>query len=233
MSAQRKDDAMEQLLRAIPRVGLKAEERFAWLLRFAERDLRKVPAEATQWEVAAFIYGAQMAGSDGTETTPVSPVEVMALFDQEPTRLVQRVQRDLQRLLGALRAKRLIPFRITYVFYGSPDVLIPVLSGNVRKRFRDAVGMLLKDLGDKVGVCSAEPCNRVFFRTGRQEYCSVQCSQRVRSGRFRQAHPDQVREGRHETYKRKRQRTLGSKVKVMRRTKAMAPETPGNRHGHK
>ena len=176
MSAQRKAEAMQQLLGAIPRVGLKADERFTWLLRFAERDLREGPAEAARWEVAAFIYGARMPGSDGTETIAVSPVDVMALFDQEPTRLVQRVQRDLQRLLVALRAKRPIPFRITYVFYASPDVLIPVLSGNVRKRFRDAVGMLLKDLGDKVGVCSAEPCNRVFHRTGRQEYCSGKCS---------------------------------------------------------
>lgn len=73
---------------------------------------------------------------------------------------------------------------------------------------------LLEVYGERIRRCL--DCAQLFLRQKRQQYCSPQCSQRVRSARYYEAHAPQERDRRHAAYVEARRRQYPH-VKVVRR----------------
>ena len=49
---------------------------------------------------------------------------------------------------------------------------------------------LLFEFEDRLGTCEAADCKRLYVRRRpHQRFCGTQCTQRVHTARFRQAHP--------------------------------------------
>ena len=63
-----------------------------------------------------------------------------------------------------------------------------------------AMVLLLQQHGHEVRRCDREGCDRLFVKVKRAQYCSPQCSQRVRSARWYADHQDAAQETRREAY---------------------------------
>jgi hypothetical protein len=78
-------------------------------------------------------------------------------------------------------------------------------------RFRDRVFETVTIAGNKVRRCA--DCPNLYVPThGRQEYCSRRCSQRVRTRKWRQEHPQEAAELRHRHYRKDIERRRGPAV---------------------
>lgn len=150
------------------------------------------------------------------------------------------LHRELRRLLGELRPME--PFAPvndwTAAAVAFPRVTIPAriqridLTWNLGREAHEitsvygaewpdwlwlAIAAVLKEFGPWIVRCEAQDCRRLFLRTRRQAYCSPECSQRVRSKRWYEAHQDKAREQRREAYQDEVRRKSYAKAKVQRR----------------
>jgi hypothetical protein len=91
------------------------------------------------------------------------------------------------------------------------------VDANWPSSFWFVVADILRAEGQRLRCC--EVCGNIFARTGRKQYCSTSCGQRLRSRKFYRAHQEDIREQRHETYK-KRRRSTQPKAKIKRRRRA-------------
>lgn len=82
-----------------------------------------------------------------------------------------------------------------------------------------AVASVLEKFGSHIERCQAPDCGRLFLRARRQIYCCAECSQRVRSRRWYEAHRDEARGQRREAYQKEVRRKSYAGVKVQRRTR--------------
>jgi hypothetical protein len=174
-----------RLAEAIVRVGMQPEQRLRWLLDFVDRDLSDRSAVASSLrEVLIFVIGAGFAAG------PSPRQEVRGLFAEIlrsprfPARTVQRRVRDALRELATARRMRL-PYRVTEERVLPDGTMIHLAGGGARERFYAAVAALVSVLGDRLAVCGNAGCRRLFVKAGRMAYCSPQCSQVVRTARFR------------------------------------------------
>jgi hypothetical protein len=86
--------------------------------------------------------------------------------------------------------------------------------------FEEAVPVFLRSLL----VCKRKDYGRLFWRRGRQKYCSPRCGGRERTGKWRRGHPEhtaKARESRRETYKRKQRERTSPNVRVGRPPKVL------------
>jgi hypothetical protein len=88
-----------------------------------------------------------------------------------------------------------------------------------------AVAAVLEEFGSHIKRCQAPHCGRLFLRIRRQAYCSVECSQRVRSRRWYEAHQNEARDRRRDAYERHiRQKYPGANIRVASRGATKGPE---------
>jgi hypothetical protein len=91
------------------------------------------------------------------------------------------------------------------------------VDANWPSSFWFSVADILRASGNRLRCCDV--CQQLFVRTGRREYCSRACSQRLRSRTYYKVHQEVIREQRHEAYK-KRRRSTQPKAKIKRRSRA-------------
>ncbi len=89
-----------------------------------------------------------------------------------------------------------------------------------------AIAAALEEFGSRIERCQASDCGRLFLRTRRQAYCSTECSQRVRSKRWYEAHKDKARAQRRDAHNRK----LHKKYPKVRISRRIPSEIPQPRH---
>jgi hypothetical protein len=210
---------------------LATADRARWLAGFVNRDLATASdAEvgALRWEIQAFTY--QRPGLDavaeelfGTPKRRLSrgrPSRFAPSFLLEGAAAVralhERLRDGVYSLLnhgewsvsvkGDFGLRRAANGQLVMRAGGTPEVA-----------FFLAVCELLQVLGSRVSLCPVSGCGRFMIAEGRQRFCSPQCSQRVRTARFKANHPGLLAERKHERYKGKTQAQLGKRVRVRRR----------------
>ena len=61
-----------------------------------------------------------------------------------------------------------------------------MVDGPLRDRFRFSVLRILNTVGvDKLAICPAPDCGRLFVRVTRKEYCSTRCQSRLYMRKYR------------------------------------------------
>jgi len=83
------------------------------------------------------------------------------------------------------------------------------------------VGYFLETYGTSIRMC--EECSKIFLRSRRQEYCSKQCSQRVRTRRWYEIHKEEAKDKRRQTYEQEMKKKHPKAVVQRRKPK---PERP-------
>lgn len=81
--------------------------------------------------------------------------------------------------------------------------------------FYFGVGYLLETCGLSLRRC--KECSKIFLKSRRQEYCSKQCSQRIRTKRWYEAHKEDAKEKRRQVYE-KEVKKKHPRAKVQRRS---------------
>jgi hypothetical protein len=229
-------NALREYELGLQRVGLQAQDRLRWLLRFVGVDLGAL-SRGQQLDVIhelrAFTgeYGLQMVGdwaldADG-EIISSQPAErqggradaaAAGTLESILPELHQRLRRQITRFIDegrcSFRADLLYALmrsddgRRVDQFTGGDD-----LAGQVFAAAFD----LLRRYGHRVRRCGSPSCSAFYLAGRRQSYCSGRCSQRERTKRYRKKNPDAVSDMRHAAYAKRQRAKHGSKVKVQRR----------------
>lgn len=93
-----------------------------------------------------------------------------------------------------------------YLYAGWPDI------------FWLAVADLLRIHGDRIRQCSKRECSKVFIRTKRQDYCSPECSQSVRSKKHYAENREKRKKDQRAWYESKmRKKYEGQKIRIKHR----------------
>ena len=96
-----------------------------------------------------------------------------------------------------------------------------------------AIATLLEECGEQIARCLAPGCTQLFLRNRRQEYCSRSCSQKVRSSTWYEAHREDAKERRRQSYRREVElKHPGARVRTQkpRRPAYVPKEYPGWRY---
>ena len=202
--------------------GSDPSARLRWLLAYLDREVSDAAAAAlAHREISAFC----LIGMIGTQTPPpeqeVREWEVVGRLQEAPS-LFQQIQRRVRDALRSLveHGRCRLPFEVEdWVWRPEANRLELQAGGNVAlNRFFAAVYSLVAEVGVKrLGLCSNADCRRLYVRKARQTYCGPRCSQRVRTERYKERHPERVRELRHAVHERKQRARFGPRVVVGRR----------------
>jgi hypothetical protein len=220
------------LFEGLSQFGSDAKARLRWLLEFVERDLRSTEAaDAAALGALVFAFAARMA-----KPRPGVPLAMGQLSGEaaDPRSVrkarstIGRAQREVREALQsfAVDDRCTLPFKIVGWERLSDGRVVPVVGGDWWSRFYGAVFMLAVELGSALGSCANPSCRKLFLRSKRQVYCGARCSQRLRTQRFREAHPERVSDLRHASHARKQRKRLGPRVKVERRSRLKRNERP-------
>lgn len=218
---------------------LEAEAR--WLLLFGESEL----ASDTNWDRLAIrvhrcalrlfgngqvwpssVLAATETGEGGVVRVPGLGA-IQAEFPPFPPEAeIRAIHVQLREILHALwprsgeTAKQRIPLPagIQCVHLSNDGKEIRRIYGaNWPDWFWVGIAALLEEFGSHIERCQAPDCGRLFLRIRRQSYCSAECSQRVRSRRWYEAHRDEARERRREAYEKEVRIRSYARAKVQRR----------------
>lgn len=211
-----------------------------WLLSFHDIDLESLISkewEALHKDAVEFtlwrIYNKGVIAVPDSESKP----------DRSALKGIQQMLRDaLNHFTAGSISMWSVPAKINNIqlvgYYDKGDgqqpigLLLPIPSSHgfvlhVRPLVSDwtssfwlTVVYLLEAYGTLLRKC--EECSRIFLKTRRQEYCSKQCSQRVRARRWYEAHREKAKEKRRQTYEDEVKRIAGKNVKVARRSPKQA-----------
>ncbi len=188
------------LARAWGRVGQTPEARARWLLRFAGQDLEDLKPQQWPrlgWQMSAFLSGSAPLGRREW-LDPVREKVIHAchawLRDgfqtmAEPTG-VWSSEENVRSILF-MRDGKLIGGK-------SPSAFLSDFAW-----FRVAVHETLTAARRRFRFCGNPSCRKSFIARKRQAYCTRKCSQVVRTRKFREKHPEKVREWRRLFYARK------------------------------
>jgi hypothetical protein len=70
---------------------------------------------------------------------------------------------------------------------------------------------------ERILSCKADDCNRIFYRTHKQKYCSPTCQTREFMRNWRMKNKDKESERNHRKYEKRMKKKLGQKTRVARR----------------
>jgi hypothetical protein len=216
------EPGLPELAAAFSRFGADPKARFRWLTEFVEQDLTTKEA-ADEASLGALVFA--FAGRMGVGPRAPARIERLSAKTLDPRSVrearatVERAQRAVREALNGFATDGRCTLRFQIVGWERlPDGrVVPVVGGDWWSRFYGAVFMLVVELGPDLRVCDNPTCRKLFLRSKRQTYCSSRCSQRERTQRFRQKHPQRVSDLRHASHVRRQQKRLGPRVKVRRR----------------
>ena len=194
-------------------VGESTIEKARWLLDFSARDLDHAPTTEllkSRMEARAFVT---LGALDPKQRPmmrhwPIAPES--ALGRKETLELQSWLKAGLERMaLGeAWRFQPEVEFQLGWhrswrcLTYQTPK-------GTVLNVFMALTYQLLQEARGHVRSCD---CGQFFVPVRRQAYCSIRCSQRARTRRWRHSHPQQARQLRRAQY----EKQLARKLKLTR-----------------
>jgi hypothetical protein len=212
-----------RMRRARQRVGASAVARLRWLVDFAQGPQEVAPNLAN---INAEIFEFAMRTLRGS-LGAVSPsaAGVVSLRGELAVKLCGWVKE------GELEISSQELGAFTRILVRGSDRGSRILSG-YQGSTRGALLMACADLiaaeGGRIARCARESCGRLFVRVKRGEYCGPQCSQRVRTERYRASHSkEELSEARHLVYESKVKREKGRARKVGRRPRAKTEAQKG------
>lgn len=197
---ERTYETTADLASAWGRVGQTSDARARWLVHFAGRDLGDLKPQQWRrlgWEMSALLCGSAPLG----RREWLSPVAERVIRNchawlrdgfqamAEPTG-VWSFEEKVRSLLF-MRDGRLIGGK-------SPSAFLSDFAW-----FRLAVHETLTAARRRFRFCGNPSCRKPFIARKRQAYCAPKCSQVVRTRKFREKHPEKVREWRRLFYARK------------------------------
>jgi hypothetical protein len=170
------------------RIGRTPVERLGWVIRFAQADLSALRPE----ERLALAKDLSLLQEGVTIENPRPLPDLVLLKDSQISDAVLRsIQQEMAEGLRGLldgkpwpvpNAKKLYVYPSQPEKAGGPQFkMVWFGSGGPKEAVLNTMARLLVDHGAKVRACP--DCGRIFIATRRQEYCSAQCSQRVRNYR--------------------------------------------------
>jgi hypothetical protein len=218
---QREGELRRKLREAQERVGKSDEDRMRWLFHLAAS--RGGELEDRQCEIFAFAVppNARFVPCDVYATTgelSLYPAELYAWVGAGLDGLKDSIVegRPFEWSVNAQESHHFTWLNGELV--DRPSVDAPELT---RDRFKVQVCNVLISQGQRVRLC--QNCGKFFVGRKRQAYCTTKCSQIKRTMRYRETHPDRIREQRHEAYARKQRERLGPRVRVRKRPRRVKP----------
>lgn len=210
----RHHDRINQALFTFPR---RLDDRIQWLLEFARRDLSRLPNKERLALDAVLKgifpdYRATGPGfQGGYSVVPMSANNIRGIQ--------QRLKMGLDSLLagGGWRLPG-TPDGIALERWAGSDGVYATRQTVLAEfplTFWLAVADWLVAAGPRLRACPE--CHTPFLAIRRQTYCSPQCSQRVRTRRWYEAHTTEARKKRRQAYQQEIRVKLGPTVKVRRR----------------
>jgi hypothetical protein len=150
--------------------------RFA--VEFAQADLEKTNAQALAKQICHFFQGAYRPGAPAPDRHELLKV-------QADTRAF------LERLMHEGFASESVRLLLCVYRHGSArrtrqKSVASSATASLRDRFLFRLIELLNAQGaEKLRVCAAPGCGRVFFKVTRKEFCSARCQSRINVRRWR------------------------------------------------
>jgi hypothetical protein len=204
-----------RLDRALNRIGREPARRLGWLLKLADEDIDAVsPGRLVDLsdEIEAFVYTKDVAGDVAYRSS-----------DWHDEDVVRSVQRTFKALMDDLFQKGQCHYDAEsrfFLFRNQPGEPIEQALGTTTEiKFVLAAFELFTSEGHRIRNCAEPKCNRLFVATKRQAFCSPQCSQRVRTAKYRKAHREVAQRLRRATYVKKQRAKHGLTVRVASRKK--------------
>ena len=187
------------------RVGLAPEQRLRWLLGFGSLDPNKITGpqrSAVVEEVRAFVSVQEADPAIRNQMRSWPPPK-----DGNPELMTRHevwsAQAWLKRGIDLLRRSEKWNFRpqIKYELDAYNNMFWARMRADSRLELFKALAYdALRDARYKVRRCPE--CKRPFVPVRRQRYCSLRCSQAVRTRNWRKAHPEKIKEIRRLQYRR-------------------------------
>lgn len=210
-----------RLEQALKRLGREPAQRLGWLLKFAEEDIDSLsPGRLVD------LYD-EMSAFEHRQKADVIAVEGDRVYQRkhwDDEDVVRSVQRKFKALMDDLfqKGKCYYDVEAQFSLYRDPSGgrIEQGFGADSEIRFFLAAFELLALEGHRVRNCAEPKCNRLFAATKRQAFCSPQCSQRVRTAKYRTAHRDVAQRLRRTAYVKKQRAKHGPAVKVTSRKKA-------------
>jgi len=178
------------LQQALTRVGRTPEAQARWLLEFARADLEKL--SRGDW---LNVWSDVLAFALVEEGAPPFPLFL------PPPRVLRRWQADARQRLTAIAEGRSWTINLgpqRYELSVRHGALVAgrvwigeALWAHLRQTFLGGVVRALGNAGERFRVC--QRCGRPFIKRKRQTYCTSQCSQLVRTHKYRRAHRERLR----------------------------------------
>ncbi len=209
---------------AIEMADLTPEEQVRWVLQFAREDLSHLSAT----ERVARGYRLRVLGQ------PLHPVAIEGACEPMPEARLRELQADIATGLRTLLTEG--KWGLPDITYHSPELdhvpsrgkrpakLSLTSCGREPEVILHQVAALVLFCGSPLKACAR--CQRPFLPNKRQIYCSLACSQAVRTKSYRERNRDDFLAYRRRAYKR-RQEKLRRKVRRGARSKAALQHLDG------
>jgi len=187
------------------RVGLGPEERLRWLLDFGSLDpasLNKAKRSAVLEQVRAFVVLQQLVPEvrERLRFSPAPQDTTPNVMTEDEVWLAQGWLSEGLELLKKGQKWRFAP-HIAYELDAYKGMFWARMSATSRiELFKAMAYDALRDARFKFRRCLE--CQRPFVPVRRQRYCSLRCSQAIRTRKWRKAHPEKTREMRRLQYRR-------------------------------
>jgi hypothetical protein len=188
------------------RVGIEPEDRLRWLLQFGHLDSKQVGSQqrgAIRQEARAFAALQKIDPALRSRIAyfpPPTDAAQNGLTDAQ----IWKAQKWLKEGLDRLRQKEIWRFvpKICYEVDAPKGILWVRLEANsALEEFKALAYDALREARIKFRLCPV--CRKPFVPVRRQRYCSVSCSQKVRTRKWRHRHPEKNRELRRRYYREK------------------------------
>jgi len=219
----RERELRRELKLAQVRVGRSDEHRMRWLLRFAA--LGAENSEDLRYEILTF------AVPPSARFVPCEVYATSGELDLGIGNFLQWLRSGLDTLKEGFLHGHPVDWSVnapgSHHFTWRNGRLLdkPSIDDGIltEDRFKAQVCSVLTSQGHRIRFC--RKCAKLFLGQRRQAYCDPKCSQITRTKRYRERHPEKIRDQRHEAHVRKQQQHYGPKVKVARRPRKAQPRS--------
>lgn len=214
---------------AVNRVGLAPDDKLRWLLAFKKEDVAHASSGQLldrAWEIVAFVQEDAIVYQEvEMETEPPAGVRSTMLgmpedwSGEEPfpgseavvRRRVNEFHTHLREGWAALEQRHYWVHNTQggrYALSGTFDGTQPFarwVAARLLDRFTLRAFDLFVACRDRFRRCADPACGQIFVAHKRQTFCSLTCSQRVRTAKWRAAHLSEFRASRRAAYKKRQE----------------------------
>lgn len=205
-------DYVDRLGEGLGRLGKTNLERLSRILSWVNKDpatLRKGDWLNLMEDLQGLAFLEKKTGP-----SPVSPNET-------ETRTILGEIRNIVEALLRNASWSFVETGVKHIIGRPRGRVLHLITGNLRSQVLLSVFRILEAEGHRLKRC-LECKGKIFIAMKRQVYCSIRCSQRVRSRRFFASHRDGLYEKRRSANKKRIEKQQGRPTKVPRRKRRQA-----------